>query len=391
MPISASCVPGFGPIPLLALLALALWFAGDAWVHLAGDAIPLYGYVAIAGGVLISLLVGGGLMALVFYSSRHGYDDLGRRRRPAPLISWRLRKSCPRRRPGIAARADRAINALRRPAFSDTAMSKTLVQEQFGKTAASYLTSKPHALGKSLERMVALTAPQKTGARSTSRPAAAMSPIPLRRMSSASGRPTSPRKCSTWSKAEAQKRGLANLRTTYAKAEALPFEDASFDLVTCRIAPHHFDFDPAVPRRSAPRAQAGRALALVDNVVPAGSVGDYINAFERFRDPSHLRAWTMEEWRDALKAAGFAVTHEEQIYKTDGVQELGRAPRRHHAGAAALDADADDAGGESGARAEEAGGDITFRLCEGLFIAKRDLAAKQNRRASIGGGLIQRA
>src|SRR5689334_10299437 len=40
-------------------------------------------------------------------------------------------------------------------------MSKTLVQEQFGKTAASYLTSKPHALGKSLERMVALTAPQK--------------------------------------------------------------------------------------------------------------------------------------------------------------------------------------------------------------------------------------
>ena len=64
-------------IPLLALLALALWFAGDAWVHLAGGPMPLYGYVAIAGGVLISLLVGGGLMALAFYSARHGYDDLG--------------------------------------------------------------------------------------------------------------------------------------------------------------------------------------------------------------------------------------------------------------------------------------------------------------------------
>ena len=36
---------------------------------------PIYGYVAIAGGVLFSLLVGGGLMALVFYSSRHGYDE----------------------------------------------------------------------------------------------------------------------------------------------------------------------------------------------------------------------------------------------------------------------------------------------------------------------------
>ncbi|MFZ0027529.1 MAG: methyltransferase type 11, partial [Pseudolabrys sp.] len=41
-------------------------------------------------------------------------------------------------------------------------MSKTAVQEQFGKTAAHYLTSKPHAAGKSLERLVALTSPQKT-------------------------------------------------------------------------------------------------------------------------------------------------------------------------------------------------------------------------------------
>jgi hypothetical protein len=63
-------------VPLLALLALSVWFAVAAWVRLGGEAIPFYGYVAIAGGVLFSLLVGGGLMALVFYSSRHGYDDL---------------------------------------------------------------------------------------------------------------------------------------------------------------------------------------------------------------------------------------------------------------------------------------------------------------------------
>jgi hypothetical protein len=63
-------------IALFALLALAIWFAAAAWGRLGGDAIPFYGYVAIAGGVLFSLLIGGGLMALVFYSSRHGYDDL---------------------------------------------------------------------------------------------------------------------------------------------------------------------------------------------------------------------------------------------------------------------------------------------------------------------------
>jgi hypothetical protein len=63
-------------VPLFALLAVAVWFAVSSWVHLAGAAIPLYGWAAIAGGVVFSLLVGGGLMALVFYSHRHGYDDL---------------------------------------------------------------------------------------------------------------------------------------------------------------------------------------------------------------------------------------------------------------------------------------------------------------------------
>jgi len=63
-------------VALFALLTLSVWFAVYAWIHLGGDPIPSYGYVAIAGGVVISLLVGGGLMALVFYSSRHGYDDL---------------------------------------------------------------------------------------------------------------------------------------------------------------------------------------------------------------------------------------------------------------------------------------------------------------------------
>lgn len=62
-------------LALFGLLALAVWFAISAFIHIGGDAIPLYGYVAIGGGVLFSLLVGGGLMALVFYSNSHGYDE----------------------------------------------------------------------------------------------------------------------------------------------------------------------------------------------------------------------------------------------------------------------------------------------------------------------------
>ncbi|MEP7032245.1 MAG: hypothetical protein ABI830_15020 [Pseudolabrys sp.] len=63
-------------ISLFGLLGMAIWFAAAAFIQIEGDAIPAYGYAAIGGGVVMSLLVGGGLMALVFYSNRHGYDDL---------------------------------------------------------------------------------------------------------------------------------------------------------------------------------------------------------------------------------------------------------------------------------------------------------------------------
>jgi hypothetical protein len=61
-------------VPLFALLIGAFWFAASMWQRLVGD-VPLYGWFAIGGGVLFSLALGGGLMALMFYSERHGYDD----------------------------------------------------------------------------------------------------------------------------------------------------------------------------------------------------------------------------------------------------------------------------------------------------------------------------
>ncbi len=250
-------------------------------------------------------------------------------------------------------------------------MSKTLSQEQFGKNAAGYLTSTPHALGKSLEKLVALTSPQKTWhaldiATGAGHVAYAFAPHVERVWAT-----DITQEMLDLVKTEAAKRGLANLRTTYAKAEALPFEDASFDLVTCRIAPHHFDsiadFLDEVRRVLKPNG----LFAVVDNVVPDGSVGDYVNAFERFRDPSHLRAWTMDEWRAALKAHGFTIGHEEQLYKQ---MEFKNWAARHDATMQALlRAMLAQVTPEVKATLEPkgAGSDLTFRLSEGLFIAKR--------------------
>jgi ubiquinone/menaquinone biosynthesis C-methylase UbiE len=250
-------------------------------------------------------------------------------------------------------------------------MNKTLVQEQFGKTAASYLTSAPHAKGASLERLVELTKPQKNWraldvATGGGHVAYTFAPHVERMWAT-----DITQEMLDMVKGEAQKRGLANVRTAYAKAEALPFEDASFDLVTCRIAPHHFDSIPEFLCEVYRVLKPNGILAVVDNVVPTGSVGDYVNAFERFRDPSHLRAWTVEEWRAALAKAGFTIAHEEQLYKQ---MEFKSWAARHDANMQAflraMLAELTPAVREA-LEPKGAGPDLTFRLSEGLFIATR--------------------
>ena len=60
---------------LFAILSAAGWFAASAWLSVQGPPMPADGYIAMTLGIVFSLIVGCGLMALLFYSSRHGYDE----------------------------------------------------------------------------------------------------------------------------------------------------------------------------------------------------------------------------------------------------------------------------------------------------------------------------
>ena len=63
-------------IAILVVLALLSLWAGVAGWNLEGDVqMSGHGYAAMAIGIVASLVVGIGLMTLVFYSSRKGYDD----------------------------------------------------------------------------------------------------------------------------------------------------------------------------------------------------------------------------------------------------------------------------------------------------------------------------
>jgi len=109
--------------------------------------------------------------------------------------------------------------------------------------------------------------------------------------------------------------GIGNVRFELADAESLPFPEASFDIVTCRIAPHHFPHPERFVRESARVLRAGGRFLLLDSTVPAGEAGERYNHFEQLRDPSHVRSLTIEEWTDLIDQAGLGLRVVESFSK----------------------------------------------------------------------------
>jgi SAM-dependent methyltransferase len=92
-----------------------------------------------------------------------------------------------------------------------------------------------------------------------------------------------------------------------ASAEELPFADGSFDVVTCRIAAHHFRDIRAAVAEMARIAQ--RLVVIEDNVF----IDDAVEEAERLRDPTHVRCYSEDEWKELLTGAGLEVEQVERF------------------------------------------------------------------------------
>jgi SAM-dependent methyltransferase len=92
-----------------------------------------------------------------------------------------------------------------------------------------------------------------------------------------------------------------------APADHLPFADGAFDVVTCRIAPHHFpDIGAAVQEMA---RVSNSLLVIEDNVYR----GDQVEEAERLRDPTHVRCYSEDEWKELVTEAGFEVEQVEHF------------------------------------------------------------------------------
>lgn len=194
---------------------------------------------------------------------------------------------------------------------------KSQVQDYFSRTAESYVSSFSHKGGDDLQRLVELGEWDKrqqaldiaTGGGHT---ALAIAPY-VAQVTVSDLTPRMLEKAREYLTAQ----GVTNAQYVVADAEHLPFAAETFDRVTCRIAAHHFPNVARAVNEVARVLKVGGIYLLIDCMAPSDSELDsFDNTVEKWRDSSHGRSCTPEEWQAFFTQAGLQVEHREFFRKT---------------------------------------------------------------------------
>ncbi len=198
----------------------------------------------------------------------------------------------------------------------ETENIKEKVRDVFGKNAEKYVTSESHAKGDDLSLLVGWLQPHPDWvaldiATGGGHVAKTLSPYVGNVFS------TDLTEQMLSNTASHLNKDCKNVWYVIADAESLPFLEGTFDVVTCRIAPHHFpnpkDFLSEVARVLKP----GGKFLLIDNVAPEEKRLDvFMNTVEKLRDDSHVRCLRVQEWRDLFNVSGLLEIQSENRKKT---------------------------------------------------------------------------
>ncbi len=176
------------------------------------------------------------------------------------------------------------------------------VKASFGPNAHGYTISKGHADTEGLAKLVARVGTQPTdhvldigtGAGHT---AIAFAPY----VASVVALDLTPQMLQEVGRNAAAK-GINNIELKQGAAEALPFADNEFEIVSCRLTTHHFAHLPQAVREMGRVLKPGGKLLIADTSVPADAELDrQINEIEILRDPSHVRNYNEAEWRTLIE------------------------------------------------------------------------------------------
>ena len=196
-------------------------------------------------------------------------------------------------------------------------MNLTNIQNQFGAHAKKYVQSSCFATGESLDKMIELLQKPDINRSLDVATGGGHTAIRLRSISDhvVAGDVTAPMLKAA--REFVTENNITNVCCCQHDAHMLPFPKQTFDLVTWRIAPHHFTdvlgFLEEVVRVSRPGASVG----IIDSCTPAQpSAARYINAFERLRETSHNQSYTGSDWKSFFYEVGLEIEYLEHYKKT---------------------------------------------------------------------------
>jgi ubiquinone/menaquinone biosynthesis C-methylase UbiE len=180
------------------------------------------------------------------------------------------------------------------------------VRSRFAPVAANYTRSSFHASSERLQEVLDLARPKPGDlaldvATGTGNTAFALAPY-VRRVI---GLDVTPEMLEQARLLEAE-RGIKNADWVLGDVAELPFGDDTFDLYTVRAAPHHFADVGAFLNEAFRVLKPGRDAAFIDCSPPAAA-REVLHEVELRRDPSHVRALTLDEWAGHFERAGFEV------------------------------------------------------------------------------------
>ncbi len=99
--------------------------------------------------------------------------------------------------------------------------------------------------------------------------------------------------------------GITNVEFQVGNAEAMPFEDDSFDLVVSRFAVHHFETPSLQLAEKARVCKPSGFVGVIDMVASEDSdLADAYNHWELVRDPSHTAALSPKDFTELIPNAG---------------------------------------------------------------------------------------
>jgi ubiquinone/menaquinone biosynthesis C-methylase UbiE len=191
---------------------------------------------------------------------------------------------------------------LRVPTFPMRPISS---KDQFNANAYKYAASDVHRAGPSLPLLLALAKPDEDDqsldvATGTGHTALAVA----RFVAKTIGIDIAP-KMLEQARRLAAEQGISNCSFMEGSAESIPLADGQFTLVTARHAPHHFHNAALFLSEVRRVLKPGGRFVMADQISPSTETFDWVDYWERTRDPSHFMQRTVEEWSEAVTKAGF--------------------------------------------------------------------------------------